>query len=444
MYQATLHLGFSHLQSLLHHRLSTDTGQSPRPAPAPLELPSDDSPLSQFATHYQSTYAELVAISLALVPHTQPFLIDSIVNEYLPEGGNYPAIGGAKGKNHRGFLPTGETLMYLLAGNDLPKRFLLQQMFDGEHYFAKLGLLRLEEVKNAEPVLSGRLLLDSDYIDLFTTGRSRIPTLSGSFPAQHLSTALDWEDLVLNSHTNSQIKELQHWIQHNDTLLYDWGLHKKIKPGFRALFYGPPGTGKTLTATLLGKYTGREVFRVDLSMVVSKYIGETEKNLSTLFDKARNKNWILFFDEADSLFSKRTGVRDAHDKYANQEVSYLLQRIEGFPGLIILATNFKTNLDEAFTRRFNSIIGFPTPRAEERLLLWQKSIPSQLNLSGNVDLTLIAQQFDLTGANIINIVQVMSLEALSENRNSLQPHHFKRVIQRELAKEGKTIKSARG
>src|SRR6185436_18277436 len=134
-------------------------------------------------------------------------------------------------------------------------------------------------------------------------------------------------DLVLHPNTFKHIREIENWLLYNDTL-WQWGIGKKLKPGYRALFHGPPGTGKTLTATLLGKYTGRPVFRIDLSRVVSKYIGETEKNLASLFDKAEHKDWILFFDEADALFGKRTEIRDAHDKYANQEVSYLLQRIE--------------------------------------------------------------------------------------------------------------------
>src|SRR5690606_1665724 len=150
----------------------------------------------------------------------------------------------------------------------------------------------------------------------------------------------------------------------------DWGMEKRLNPGFRVLFHGPPGTGKTLTASLLGKYTGKEVYKIDLSMVVSKFIGETEKNLANLFDKAENKDWILFFDEADALFGKRTNVRDAHDKYANQEVSFLLQRTETYAGLVILATNFKNNIDDAFARRFQSHIYFPSPAFGERLKIW--------------------------------------------------------------------------
>jgi SpoVK/Ycf46/Vps4 family AAA+-type ATPase len=214
-------------------------------------------------------------------------------------------------------------------------------------------------------------------------------------------------------------------------------MKKKIKPGYRCLFHGPSGTGKTLTATLLGKYTGKDVFRVDLSTVISKYIGETEKNLSNLFDKAASKDWILFFDEADALFGKRTNIRDAHDKYANQEVSYLLQRIENHPGLIILASNFKSNIDDSFIRRFHSVIYFPFPSVEERLLLWKKSLPSQLKLASSVDLGKVAAMYELSGANIINIVHYISLRALNEAREVVGLDDIAEGIRKEFDKEGK-------
>lgn len=137
------------------------------------------------------------------------------------------------------------------------------------------------------------------------------------------------------------------------------------------MFSGPPGTGKTLTAALLGKSTGRDVYRVDLSMVVSKYIGETEKNLSRVFDAASYKEWILFFDEGDALFGKRTEASSSNDRHANQLTGYLLQKIEDFPGTVIVATNLKSNMDEAFTRRFQNMVHFTIPGPEERLQLWK-------------------------------------------------------------------------
>lgn len=182
--------------------------------------------------------------------------------------------------------------------------------------------------------------------------------ISSDFQAQLIKTELTWDDLILPKETLMQIHEIEEWIKNSKVIFEKWDLSRKLKPGFRALFYGPDGTSRTMTAALLGKYSNKEVYKIDLSSIVSKYIGETEKNLENLFNKADNKDWILFFDEADALFGKRTEVKDAHDKYANQEVAYLLQRIENYDGLTILASNSKGNIDETFIRRLNSVINF--------------------------------------------------------------------------------------
>ncbi|MCZ4319375.1 ATP-binding protein [Aequorivita viscosa] len=211
-----------------------------------------------------------------------------------------------------------------------------------------------------------------------------------------------------------------------------------MKAGYRVLFHGPPGTGKTLTASLLGKYTNKPVYRIDLSTVVSKYIGETEKNLSNLFNKAQHKDWILFFDEADAIFGKRTNVRDAHDKYANQEVSYLLQRVEAHPGLIILALNFRDNIDESFTRRFQSIIKFEMPGATEREAIWKTNLPEKLKISEAIDWEDISKKYELTGSNILNIIQFCSLKVLNGKSKTLTPEILQQGIRREFVKENRT------
>ena len=157
------------------------------------------------------------------------------------------------------------------------------------------------------------------------------------------------------------IEEIQTFIVHGDTLMREWGMAARLRPGYRALFHGPPGTGKTMSAALLGRLTNREVYRIDLSLVVSKYIGETEKNLARVFDRAQQQGWILFFDEADALFGKRSEVSDAHDRYANIEVAYLLQRLETYDGLVVLATNLQRNIDPAFLRRISVAVDFVAP-----------------------------------------------------------------------------------
>ncbi len=382
-----------------------------------------------------------ILLWLAIAPHFNPLFFDQIIQAALPNSGDFPQLGGTRGKNFRGFLPTGETALFLLAGDDLEKRFQVQELFGSEHIFAKKKILWLEPVPTGEPIMSGRIILSLEYVELFTTGKVSPPHFSTEFPAKKIETNLSWDDLVLPPDIKLQILDLENWIKHNETLLRDWGMAKRLKPGYRVLFHGPPGTGKTMTASLLGKYTGRDVYRVDLSTVVSKFIGETEKNLASLFDKAEDKNWILFFDEADSLFGKRTNVRDAHDKYANQEVSYLLQRVEEFNGLVILASNFKSNIDDAFMRRFNAIIKFPMPERAEREEIWRRSMPAQLmpaSQNGHTEnIPKLASKFEISGGHIINVVQFACLKCLANDDKSLPFQYVLDGIKREYEKEGR-------
>ncbi|MDU9050614.1 MAG: ATP-binding protein [Candidatus Electrothrix sp. Rat3] len=436
---ANLQLAFDWLKAVINNRLRLHLSQSETFEISPLNLSSEPSSLSAFLEHYDPDFSEFTLLLLALAPHLHPNFFGQIIAEHLPEGGDFPEFGGVKATNHRGILPTGETAQFILAGDNLEHRLAVQQLLGPDHWFAQHHILGLEAVPVGEPAMSGRLTLDAEMVELLTLGTVSRPRFSMDFPAEYIDTQMEWDDLVLNPKTLRQISEIETWISHNDTLMKEWGMGKKIKPGFRALFYGPPGTGKTLTATLLGKQTGKEVFRIDLSRVVSKYIGETEKNLSRLFDKAEHKNWILFFDEADALFGKRTDIRDAHDKYANQEVAYLLQRIESYNGLVILATNQRSNIDDAFIRRFQTIIHFPMPRPEERFLLWQKTFPAQIRLADDIDWQQIAARFELTGAGILNVTHYCALESLAGEYNLLDAKRLETAILREYVKEGKVV-----
>lgn len=427
------------LKKIIDNRLDIHLGRTKEFEAGPLEFYQEDSGLAQFIATYQPSFEELVLFMLALTPHLKPDYLGQIVRKYFPEGGDFPEFGGVKGTNHRSILPTGETAQFIIAGDDLERRIDVQRILSSDHWFAKKHILWLEPVREGEPVMSGRLILDTEIIEQLTTGTVSRPRFGIDFPAEYIETGMEWDDLVLHPNTMLQIREIENWIKHNDTLLHAWGMKKKIKPGYRALFYGPPGTGKTLTATLLGKYTGKDVFRIDLSRVVSKYIGETEKNLSRLFDKAENKDWILFFDEADALFGKRTDIRDAHDKYANQEVSYLLQRVESYDGLVILATNQRGNIDDAFVRRFQNIIHFPMPRPEERYEIWRKAFPPQIKIGEEIDWRHVAARFELVGANIMNVTHYCSLEALADKTGVVELKRLESAIMREYIKEGKVV-----
>jgi len=427
------------LKKAIEARLETELRGSPAELPNYMANENDHSELSGFIRRNSLSDPEILTLLLALVPHLSPSFFNSIIGSYLPQGGDFADFGGVKGKNHRGVLPTGETVLYLVAGKNQEQRASCFQLFSEDHLFARKGVLYLEEVPVGEPRLSGRLIMEHEYVELFTIGKISKPKLNSNFPAQLIETNLKWDDLILSEKTTTQISEIETWLKHNEVLMNKWGMKNRIKPGFRALFSGPPGTGKTLTASLLGKYTNRDVFRIDLSLVVSKYIGETEKNLSKLFDRAENKDWILFFDEADALFGKRTGVRDAHDKYANQEVSYLLQRIESHAGLVILASNMKSNIDSAFTRRFNAIIEFEIPSAQERLTLWKKNIPANVQLDDQIKLEELAGKYEVNGANIVNIIHYACLKTLERKSTTISYSDLLKGIQKEYVKEGKMI-----
>jgi AAA+ superfamily predicted ATPase len=408
--------------------------------PVPV-INTDNTPMPSFIRNNNLTSSEIIMLLVAFAPHVDPVFFDELIQTHLPSQGDFPQFGGVRGKNHRGFLPTAETVLFILAGDDLEKRFEFLDLFDKDHRLFTITVLSIDDVLTGEPQFSGRLLMAPEYIELFINGRITHPKFSMDFPAEYITTELTSDDLVLPQATNQQIAELENWIKHQDTIMNKWNMKRWVKPGYRALFHGPPGTGKTLTALIVGKKTNRDVFRIDLSMVVSKFIGETEKNLSQLFDRAKNKDWILFFDEADALFGKRTNVRDAHDKYANQEVAYLLQRIENHNGLIILASNFKINIDEAFIRRFQSVIYFPLPSAAERLLLWKKTLPSTTDQKrpSESDLSAIAKKYEITGAGIVNVVQYCCLESMAKNSKEITSDQIKAGIEREYQKEGKVF-----
>lgn len=382
---------------------------------------------------------EWLIILIALVPHITSNFFESIIQKFLPNGGDFTELGGVKGTNYRGMIPTGETALFILAGNDIEKRLDVMKYFSSDHFFYKENILYLENVKEGEPVMSGKIILQPELVDLFSFGTISKPAFSPDFPAKLVTTKMEWEDLILNEKTLNQINDIRIWLRYNTIFMQDWKMDKRIKPGYRSLFYGAPGTGKTLTATLLGKQFEKDVYRIDLSQVVSKYIGETEKNLEKVFKKAENKSWILFFDEADALFGKRSNVQNAHDKYANQEVSYLLQRVEDFPGLIVLASNYKSNIDQAFVRRFNSIIYFPIPDASERYRIWKTSIPPKAELDKEIDLMSIAKKYEVTGAAIVNVIHYASLQSIFRNSTIITSKDIVEGFKREYEKEDRVF-----
>ncbi len=277
--------------------------------------------------------------------------------------------------------------------------------------------------------------LSSD--DLFAAARSHSsPRLSAL--ARKLSLRYEWADLVLPDDQITRLHELVQMVQGRAQVLDEWGLARKLAPsyGVTALFAGAPGTGKTMAAEVMARALGLDVYKIDLSSMVSKYIGETEKNLEKLFAEAENSNAILFFDEADAIFGKRSEVKDAHDRYANIETSYLLQRMEAYDGVTILATNLRANLDEAFTRRLHGVIDFPFPDMAQRLRIWKALFPAGVPAAPDIDLETMARRFKFAGGSIRNVLVAASYFAAAEQA-PLGMTHLLHATRREMQKLGR-------
>jgi len=261
--------------------------------------------------------------------------------------------------------------------------------------------------------------------------------------ARKIEPVYGWDDIVLPGDPLAQLHELCQRVAHRQRVMGEWGFDRKLSQGkgISALFAGPPGTGKTMAAEVIARALGLDLFKIDLSAVISKYIGETEKNLERIFAAATDANAILLFDEADALFGKRSEVRDSHDRYANMEIAYLLQRMEQYDGLAILATNLRQHLDDAFTRRLQFIVEFPFPDEADRRRIWQVCFPAEAPRDPEIDFEQLARMFRLPGGNINNIVLGAAFFAAAENAR-ISLGHLLQATRREYQKMGKVVSEA--
>lgn len=259
--------------------------------------------------------------------------------------------------------------------------------------------------------------------------------------AQKIAPRRTWDDIVLPDDLMEKMRELCNWITHRSLVYEEWGFEEKMSygKGLNVLFSGRSGTGKTLAAEIMAGHLNLELYKIDLSSLVSKYIGETEKNLARIFAEAEASNVILFFDEADAIFGKRSEVRDAHDRYANIEVSYLLQKMEEHQGMVILATNFLKNLDDAFMRRIHFILDFPFPSEKDRLRIWQQIWPPSIPFADDVDFGHMANCFEIPGGNISNIALAAAFLAADSDHKKVTMDHLIQATRREFQKMGELM-----
>jgi AAA+ superfamily predicted ATPase len=297
-----------------------------------------------------------------------------------------------------------------------------------------------EAGKIRDVIAYAKALANGDGItadDIYCACRAQSGQRLSAF-AKRVTPRFKLEDIVLPEDSRNQLKEICRHIRHRHTVYFTWGFEKRLAlgKGLNILFSGLSGTGKTMAANIIANEFNLTMYQIDLSSVVSKYIGETEKNLNRIFREVASGDVILFFDEADALFGKRSEVKDAHDRYANIEINYLLQKMEDHEGIVILATNLSKNLDEAFLRRLHYSVEFPFPVEKHRLLIWQRIFPDETPLDPDIDFSFLAERFKLSGGNIKNVAVTAAFYA-AEDETPVAIHHIILAVKREMQKMGR-------
>lgn len=379
---------------------------------------------------------ERIALSLAYISKTSPQYLDYFYtkNKYTDQIFTEFGVEVNQGKS---LVPSWKTAFFLYSGNDINAHFSQLSIVYPESKLYEKGLLVFPSERSSNPFLTP-LLLSPESIHRWSYPKELKRLADNSFPADRITSPLEWSDLFINEETEKGLHQFRLWLRHEEEMRSRPQLARHLNKGIRVLFYGPSGTGKTLTASLIGKEFNLPVYRIDLSQMVSKWIGETEKNLARVFDVAERENWVLFFDEADALFSARGEVSSSNDRHANQQVSYLLQRVENYDGAIVMATNLKDNIDSAFLRRFQLMIEFPMPEAPIRTKIWENLLKDTFPFREDVDLEKIGANYELTGGSMKNIFRSLMLRIYDkpETERTISMNDVATTIEQEMMKSG--------
>ena len=386
---------------------------------SPLPHIEVDSPYAETTLKHNLNETGYILLALSIVPDYYPEAFERILLTRDERGYLKPHFGGQYNNRHNQFIPTYFTALFLLSGNNLELRGKYVAELQQSHPLLQEQILYQGHGEDIEKhFMQSVIELDSSYYDYFTKGIKPRLDHGQHFAASLKESHLTKDDVVLEDIVAEQIQPMDNYAKVMESDFFDSSTHK-FKKGFIALFHGSPGTGKTLLAGILANSYGLDMYHVDLSNVVSRYVGEAEKKLEIIFNRLQGKNCMLFFDEADALFGKRSEVKEAHDRYANQEVSYLLQRIETFDGLVVLASNFKNNMDEAFLRRMDVTVNVIRPQEKSREALWKHYLPNNLQFESDALLAHLVKEFAYTGANIRNVMKNVAIAMASEEKTSI-------------------------
>ena len=407
------------LKTIIDHRCVEINHDKPSPSVLeihPLPKAELDSPYAQVTEDFELNETGFILLALAIVPQYAPEIFGQILESRDQKGYLKPHFGGHYDTKTNQFTPTYFTALFLLSGNNLTLRGKYAAQLHQAHPLLQQQILYQGQGQDVDKQFMHSIIeLDSSYYDYFTKGIQPRLDHGQHFAATLKETHLTKDDVILEEIVSEQIQSIDNYATVMESNFFKSDTHK-FKKGFIALFHGSPGTGKTLLAGILANTYGLDMYHVDLSNVVSRYVGEAEKKLEIIFNRLQGKNCMLFFDEADALFGKRSEVKEAHDRYANQEVSYLLQRIETFDGLVILASNFKNNMDDAFLRRMDVTVNVIRPKEKSREALWKHYLPSNLEFESDALIAHLVKDFAYTGANIRNVMKNVTIAMTSQNK----------------------------
>jgi hypothetical protein len=390
-----------------------------------LEAFTGDGPLGDVVGAGHLTVAEAVIVTAALARE-----VDDRFDAMFTRLADRPGAVGLTGE-------VGRTLV----ARSPAARLAVPDLLAADAPLVAAGLV---ELTAATPSLSGSLAATSDFAQWALGRPIAIGSPDEAFPARPLRTVHRLDDVVVPSEQGRQLRGLVDRIRNRQRVVDQWGFgtHHDAVSGLVALFHGPSGTGKSMAAAAIGRESGLPVWQVELSHMVSKYVGETSKQLARVFDRAAREGWLLLFDEADAIFGKRTEVSDAHDRYANQDVSYLLTRLSDHPGTVVLTTNLLANIDEAFQRRLHVVVEFEDPGIAERTTLWRRVAPPTLPLE-EVDWPGLARSYPLTGAQIRDATLDAAYSAAA-NGQVVTTEHLLAGIRTQFVKAGRSMPAGAG
>ena len=392
---------------------------------------------NQLLERYEFSDEDAVFLTLSLAASFAPELLNQLIEaSFNTKWTAY--TGGFFLKGSSVFCPTVRTAIFLLAGKDMEKRVKYATYYHSKHRIFTSGILRAEMPHPTATFLDYQLIFNDQFLGTILKGEEPILDREHNFPVRKNNTTHQFSDVILKNSTLAELAKLRKFAGNMKEL---WRINtaSKIRNNFIGIFSGDPGTGKSYAAEAIGNDLGLPVYKVNFAQMVSKYIGETEKNLEKVFDRFDKQGCILFFDEAESIFSKRSEVKDSHDQHANNLQSYLLQKVEEFSGIIILATNvhnLSQYFDKAFQRRFRLIVDFEFPDYLERRKLWERALFEPYSFEEGLPERL-AKNYQLSGGSIYNVVSDAVIEALEQNVTRINFEMLEEALKDEFKKTGR-------